>query len=351
MACDIPHPDERGGPAVRYHPPGPHEPPDRIVHLSVAEWLAEGGVDAERIEPLAGDVSSRSYFRVHPRGSRATLIVARYPRELARAQERFQQAAELLERAGVRVPRRLRDDPGAGYALLEDLGPKTLYELAPNWTPLATELDAALAAAATIARLPAGEVEALGSEPLAEPLLRRELAQTIEVFLAPRELATPELLAALDELCARLGAEPLVPCHRDFMARNLIPDGRGGVGVLDFQDLRLGPAAYDLASLLNDSLFAGPELEARVIGARLALVGGWEAYRRAVAQRSLKAIGTFIRFASTGRRRHLRLVETTLACALRQLVRLPETSAVVQPLLAKLEAAGAAAAGARSGLD
>lgn len=318
----------------------------------LARWLAAAGIVGARLEPLVGDVSSRSYVRVHPRDSRQTLIVARYPRELAGAQERFRRAATLLERAGVRVPRVVRDDQDAGFALLEDLGPRTLYELAPDWTALAGELDAALDAAATIARLPPADVEALGSEPLGEPLLRRELAQTIELFLAPHGLAEPEMVAALDELCARLGRGPLVPCHRDFMARNLIPDGRGGVGVLDFQDLRPGPAAYDLASLLNDSLFAAPELEARVVGERLELVGGWDGYRRAVAQRCLKAIGTFVRFAATGRTRHLRLVEPTLARALRQLVHLPETRAIVTARYRELEAAGAAAAaGGRSGLD
>lgn len=318
----------------------------------IADWLVAGGADVERVEPLVGDLSSRSYFRVHLSGPGPTLVVARYPRELAAAQDRFRRAAELLERAGVRIPKLLRDDPEAGLALLEDLGPRTLYERATSWTPLVGELEAALGAAAAIARLPPSEVEALGSEPLGEPLLRRELAQTIELFLAPSALATPELVAALGELCRRLGAEPLVPCHRDFMARNLIPLAGGGVGVLDFQDLRLGPPAYDLASLLNDSLFAETELEASVVGTRLESVGGWESYRRAVAQRCLKAVGTFVKFAATGRTRHLRLIEPTLACALRQLVLLPETSAAVEPLVPALEAAGAAAAaGVRTGLD
>nr|HPK65586.1 phosphotransferase [Thermoanaerobaculia bacterium] len=52
-------------------------------------------------------------------------------------------------------------------------------------------------------------------------------------------------------------------CHRDYMVRNLLPVGDGevaAVGVIDHQDLRLGPPWYDLASLCNDSLFPPPEL-------------------------------------------------------------------------------------------
>ena len=123
-----------------------------------------------------------------------------------------------------------------------------------------------------------------------------------------------------------------------------VDDGRGGVAVLDFQDLRPGPPAYDLASLLNDSLFASPELEERIVGESLERIGGRESYRRAVAQRCLKAVGTYVKFASTGGTRHLRLIPPTLERAVGQLVRLPETSAIVTPLVPALLAAGERAA-------
>ena len=41
-------------------------------------------------------------------------------------------------------------------------------------------------------------------------------------------------------------------CHRDFHSRNLMPHG-GELVWIDFQDARMGPATYDLASLLRDS--------------------------------------------------------------------------------------------------
>ena len=41
-------------------------------------------------------------------------------------------------------------------------------------------------------------------------------------------------------------------CHRDYHSRNLmLHDGR--LHIIDFQDARLGPDTYDLASLLRDS--------------------------------------------------------------------------------------------------
>jgi hypothetical protein len=128
------------------------------------------------------------------------------------------------------------------------------------------------------------------------------------------------------------------------MARNLVPLADRTVGVLDFQDLRLGPPAYDLASLLNDTLFADAALEARLVAERLGAPGGDEAYARAVAQRGLKAVGTYLRFAADGKRRHLALVEPTLARALSALARLPEAAAAIAPLRERIAAAGAEAA-------
>ena len=50
-------------------------------------------------------------------------------------------------------------------------------------------------------------------------------------------------------------AQPQVFTHRDYHSRNLMVDGER-LGVIDFQDALLGPASYDLASLLRDSYIA-----------------------------------------------------------------------------------------------
>ncbi len=46
--------------------------------------------------------------------------------------------------------------------------------------------------------------------------------------------------------------QPMVFTHRDYHSRNLMVDGER-LGVIDFQDALMGPATYDLASLLRDS--------------------------------------------------------------------------------------------------
>lgn len=298
-------------------------------------FLDDSGLGARSLTPLAGDLSQRRYFRiVLEDGGR--LLAAHYPENLRPAMTRFAAARSLLADAGVRVPEIRRWSTGRGWMLVEDLGPETLFESrCPPERQTALYL-AAVESAGRIAGLNAQEVERLGSPALDGLALRRELEPTVEFLLDPGGLAQlpgerRELLAALDELCARLGGGPLVPCHRDYMARNLVPVG-DAVAVIDFQDLRLGPPAYDLASLLNDSFFPAPTLEEALLPQCWLAPEAREQYSRAVVQRALKAGGTFARFAARGNARHLPLVASTLARAVRHLEILPETAPVFAAL-------------------
>lgn len=295
-------------------------------------WLSTGRWSVARVEPLSGDVSTRRYARLHLADDTRCVAVV-YPDPPSAVQVRFGAAVELLVRAGVRVPEILADDRAAGIMLVEDLGSATLYERTDlDWEARRPFYEAALEAARRIAGIPLAEVEALGSPPLDATLLERELESTVSDFLRPRGLAPKALLAALSELCARLAAAPRAACHRDYMARNLMPVGPRAVAVIDFQDLRVGPATYDLASLLNDSLFAPESLEAGWLRTWLPPGCHLDDYARAVAQRTLKAVGTFVRFARAGNPRHLPLVAPCLERAGRHLARLPETAPAFAPV-------------------
>jgi aminoglycoside/choline kinase family phosphotransferase len=97
---------------------------------------------------------------------------------------------------------------------------------------------------------------------------------------------------------------------RDFHSPNIIWLGdRAGVlrvGIIDFQDAVLGPAAYDLVSLLQDARIDVPEqleltLLSRYIKARRAADGQFdpagfaELYAIMSAQRNTRLLGTFAR--------------------------------------------------------
>jgi N-acetylmuramate 1-kinase len=97
---------------------------------------------------------------------------------------------------------------------------------------------------------------------------------------------------------------------RDFHSPNMMwlgeREGIAKVGLLDFQDAVLGPAAYDLASLLQDARVDMPEeaeiaLFGRYVGARRQVDPGFDAiafarlYATLAAQRATKILGIFAR--------------------------------------------------------
>ena len=97
---------------------------------------------------------------------------------------------------------------------------------------------------------------------------------------------------------------------RDFHSPNLIwlaeRSGIAKVGVIDFQDAVLGPASYDLVSLLQDARIDVPEqlelaLLTRYIKARRAADPTFDAaafaelYAIMSAQRNTRLLGTFAR--------------------------------------------------------
>jgi hypothetical protein len=115
-------------------------------------------------------------------------------------------------------------------------------------------------------------------------------------------LKESERSALLEEWAAivdELAAEPRVLCHRDYHSRNLMLRD-GSLYIIDFQDARMGPDTYDLASLLRDSYvdIADWELD-DLIAYFLALKGDAnpKEFRRRfdlmALQRNLKALGTF----------------------------------------------------------
>lgn len=301
--------------------------------LTLEHWLSDHGVLAPTRTALTGDISRRTYARFETEGG-ATVVLATYPASQRAVCERFARTSRLLTGLAIRVPRILEMRCNRGWMLLEDLGPETLYDQpTTQWSQLATYFQSAVEVSRRIATLPMDQVAEL-NPPLDRDLLSKELEQTYEVFLRPEGLLgegaeRSRIEASLDQLCTRLGEAQAVPCHRDLMVRNLVPIGPANAGlpslaVLDHQDLRLGPPGYDLASLLNDSLFPPVETERQLL--KLAFGGEppYLDYHRAAAQRTLKAVGSYAAFARRGFKRHIPLIAPTLGRTLFHLGQLPE---------------------------
>jgi N-acetylmuramate 1-kinase len=300
----------------------------------------DGAGAQTEIVPLFGDASTRRYFRLTSDGG--TAIAAVYPEAFDPEKMPFLEVRALFEGYGVPVPKVTAVDPPRGLVFLEDLGDLTLQEVLKDTGPRERE---------DLYREAVGQLVRLQQESTAGPQrascfqiafdiekLSWELHYFLKHFveglrgadLTAEDRAT--LGEAIHRLCADIAGWPRVLCHRDFHSRNLMQHA-GVLHWIDFQDARLGPATYDLASLLRDS-YVGIEDEFVAERAeefrQKALPGEarevfLQRFELTCVQRNLKALGTFGYMATVRQNPvYLQYVPRTLVSARRNLERHPE---------------------------
>ncbi len=277
------------------------------------------GLRPETLRPASSDASFRRYFRLDAEHA-GTLIAMDAPpdREDSRP---FVKVARLFGAAGVTTPQIIAEDLPRGFLLLSDLGQTTYLqalEAGASAEPLYRDaLDSLvrIQAATHAAALPAYDRARL----LAEVRLFPDwyVARHLQVGLEQDERIALERV--FEALIACALAQPPVYVHRDYHSRNLMHLERGNPGVLDFQDAVLGPATYDLVSLLRDAYVEWPDGQqvdwvarywelARAAGVPVPadLAELWRAMEWVGLQRSLKVLGIFARlYHRDGKERYL----------------------------------------------
>lgn len=277
---------------------------------------ASGQAGAEDVFALTPDASTREYFRI-PWKRSGTAIAAVYPEPFDPDVHPFLDVTRLFTAASLPVPEILDVDAAHGIIVQEDLGDRQLrlvYEAASEeesekYKEQAISLIARIQAATPVAY----ELDSIASHlAFDEAKLAWELSFFLEHYFGSlrRENLThgtnAELKAELNDIAAELSARPRFLCHRDYHASNLIVDRQDRLRIVDHQDARMGPASYDLVSLLLDRQPESPSL-AEVRAHRLFFLDerrerGLDAmdpdefareFRLMTVQRGLKAIGTF----------------------------------------------------------
>lgn len=309
----------------------PSDTPPPEVLRRARQYVARAGWPAAdtTLELLAGDASSRAFVRVHPPLDISRVLII-HPGPIDAATAPLVTVARLFEGMRIAVPTVLDTDGGLGVIVVSDLGDVTLE--AHLRRASAAERTARYEEAVRVISVLQREGNRLAS-PRHPPYnvafdvatLSWELEFFVDEFLvghrgvALSTAARSTLTRAFRALSTTLADEPRVLCHRDFHSRNLMVHA-GRLHVIDFQDARMGPATYDLASLLRDSYVdLDPTLVDHLIDhyGRLAGTATSAAFRRRfdrmAVQRNLKALGTFGHQVTVrGNRRYLEGVPRTL---------------------------------------
>jgi aminoglycoside/choline kinase family phosphotransferase len=317
-----------------------------------------------RVEPLAGDASTRRYARLwlDGPGTPATTVsmlladrgVALSSEELAvlehpSAELPYLNVHRFLSTLGVSVPAVYADASERGVLLLEDIGDTALWH-AVQQQP-----------ADTVQRLYERAIDQLlliqidgtrrhdvgciaFQQAFDERLYVWEFEHFIQYGIERRvgQALPPTDAAVLRRhfaaIARRLDAEPRYLNHRDFHSWNLYVQN-GAIRVIDFQDALLAAAPYDLATLLGDRdtpQIIQPPLEAALLDyyrRRWAEIGGAELNQQAfediyflcALQKALKVVGRF-HFLAIEKKKpaYLRYIRSTVRQIERILPRFPD---------------------------
>jgi NDP-sugar pyrophosphorylase family protein/aminoglycoside/choline kinase family phosphotransferase len=241
----------------------------RAPYIALQASKALGPDELEELRCLGFDALRSTALFLEPRPSARTFIrleddrrsvmLMRY--DPARAENAlYAEHAKFLAGLGLRVPRIWLHKPEACRVWIEDLGSLSVQEI---WPSLSAHDQAALykrviAAVARWHGLGAQRARAKGLRlmpPLNAQLYRWERNYFAEHFLRRyahcSEKAVRAAMRDLSRAAGKLAREPRALIHRDLQSSNILVKS-GQPVFIDFQGMRYGPAAYDLASLLCD---------------------------------------------------------------------------------------------------
>jgi N-acetylmuramate 1-kinase len=324
MEHRIVHMDGRGATTARV---------DRLG--AMLGFLDKAGLGTAARARIAGDASTRSYERLVNGGRR--FILMNSPRKadgpplrrgltysaiahLAEDVKPFVAVANALRQRGFSAPAIFLADHEAGFAVVEDLGTELIVGGDPPM-PIPERYERAVEVLIELHRHDLPDVL-----PVTPQVEYRIPSYDLDAFLIEVELlidwylplrGAPATAAARTEFLS-LWHDALRPALdarktwvlRDFHSPNLLwladRSGIAQVGLLDFQDTVMGPAAFDVASLLQDArVDVTEELEialfTRYVQARRAHNPDFDAnafgrlYATLAAQRATKILGIFAR--------------------------------------------------------
>ena len=263
-----------------------------------------------RIIPLAGDASDRNYFRlILENGQSKILVIHKEPFNYKKLP--FVNVTELLHHLSIPSPAILGHADDLGILILEDLGDLTLQSHLKKISS-AEKTKEYRKAIDIIVTLQQQKNEQTKADYIPYQLAfdTKKLASELNFFItyfiethrgvSISKHTRSALQKEFNTMATTIAMEPRLLCHRDFHSRNMMVREEH-IYLIDFQDARMGPEAYDLASLLRDSYIdLSDKLFCDSIDYFLSRKGGRhdpkkfrEHFDLVAMQRNLKALGTF----------------------------------------------------------
>ena len=273
----------------------------RTMSPELTAWLRSRTDNSVTANRLQGDVSGRHFWRISSGGETLILMdsgkIPIWP---------WLDIHELLSDHGFNVSSIFECDTKKGWVLQEDLGSCRLLDVVDNlyFKYLDEAIDMIIAMQKKLDFRACSDSIA-GRRSFTPAFFMAELENTLEtLFFRLLEAPMEDLLVLQSEMRKLCGliSDSSVFVHRDFHSANLmIHNDR--ITIIDWQDARFGPPAYDVVSLVRDS-YRDPGLSWEDRAKKFIMAkGDMNMFQIALTacQRSLKAIGTFaMQYRKTG---------------------------------------------------
>lgn len=356
-------------------------PKDFMMRLArtqkIRKFLDDNGYSNAARAHLQGDASYRHYERISVEGSEG-FILMNSPKisgspilkdgktyydlsHLAQDIKPFIKIANYLQSLGLRIPKLYESDPDEGFLLLENLGNEK-----PTNDQNVPYAERYLAAIDVLAHLHGQDIPVVLRDDALEPysipkydadVMELEVSLLVDWYwefktgspIEPKK--ADEYFQIWRDLIEKTTSSEISLVLRDFHSPNIIwqdtEQGLSQVGLIDFQDAQIGPAAYDVASLAQDArVVVSEELETQLLeryksrrsdqGHDFVPMQFEQAYKIMAAQRACKILGIFVRMNKRdGKPEYLKLIPQIEVYLARTM-----THSVLKPLRNWFEEAG-----------
>ena len=236
-------------------------PSDLQILRELAARCNMGEIAANDIVPLAADGSDRIFYRLATNPASIAIFPSPSDHGRAEAMSSYTIGCHLAD-MGVPVPQIYGQSREYRVVLLEDVGDQHLYDVVHGRNDFSAVRGFYFQAVEALLALQVRGRHGFdlrccwGSRHYDfELMIQQESLYFLNAFCRDYlalHVDLPRLEAEFIKVARQAAREPAdFLLHRDFQCRNLMVK-QGEIRIIDFQGARLGPLAYDLASLLID---------------------------------------------------------------------------------------------------
>ena len=278
--------------------------------------LSRLGHSLQKYELLKAEASHRIFYRLHTKTSSFIFMIS--PPSLENNAQ-FVNLSQVFTQHGIPVPQVLEYAQETGHVLMTDVGSKHFKDIYNTGTePLAINraIDTLI------------DIQNVTHDGIPQYTAQR-LEDEISIFdeWVVRKLLNTAGIGTSDTKSRKILVEQTqeqeqVCVHRDYHCRNLLFSDNS-LGIVDFQDALIGPAFYDLASLLFDCYhdFREEDVDhyltfylnasSRHKNVKIKSAKRW--LELTAIQRQIKAMGIFVRlFLKDNKKTHLQYVPSVM---------------------------------------